>query len=245
MVNMRLLPFRNLAVLMFAALGTASRSNAATIIYSVPPGLTPGDTYRLVFVTADTITAGVGDIDYYNTFVTNEADAVPALAALGATWTVIGATDAVSAPANVGVTDSGTIWNLAGIEIAPSTAALFNTENTSLLNPIDPQVSAVWTGAGPDGTAVDGGLGGTYAFFVYYAIVGDSGSTSANYLDERTVGTGFGLPMYAISSPLTVPADTPEPTTSGLITLGGAFLLLARRRQHPQGHPNGPPLVPK
>ena len=58
-----------------AIAGIASRLYADPII--VPPGLNPGDKYRLVFVTSTTTDATSPDISYYNSFVTNVADDVP------------------------------------------------------------------------------------------------------------------------------------------------------------------------
>ena len=39
----------------------------------VPTGLNPGDQYRLVFLTTDTISGDVNDLSVYNTHVTNAA----------------------------------------------------------------------------------------------------------------------------------------------------------------------------
>jgi hypothetical protein len=62
------LPFaKTLGLLVLAVLGVSSAARAD--IVTVPPGLAPGDTYRLVFVTADTITAASGNIADYNAFV--------------------------------------------------------------------------------------------------------------------------------------------------------------------------------
>ena len=54
-----------------------------------------------MFVTSTTTDATSPDIGYYNSFVTNVADAVPELLALNATWTVIGSTSAISAATNI------------------------------------------------------------------------------------------------------------------------------------------------
>jgi hypothetical protein len=125
----------HLVLLVLAVVGIASRLNAGTVVV-VPPGLSLGDTYRLVFVTSAVTDATSTDISYYNNFVTTAADAVPALAALGATWTAIASTETVSAATNIGVSTSG-IYSLNGLEVAAGTAALFNTVITPLLSPID------------------------------------------------------------------------------------------------------------
>jgi hypothetical protein len=54
------------------ALATLGTSAAQAALVVVPPGLNPGDQYRLVFVTAGTRNATSSDINDYNTFVTNQ-----------------------------------------------------------------------------------------------------------------------------------------------------------------------------
>jgi hypothetical protein len=54
-------------------------SHAAAIV--VPPGLKPGDTYRLIFVTNGTVEALSPELAYYNSFISNEVLATPALGA--------------------------------------------------------------------------------------------------------------------------------------------------------------------
>jgi hypothetical protein len=49
-------------------------------------------------------------------------------------------------------------------------------------------------------------------------------------------GPRFEKAIYGISSPITIEgAATPEPASTGLLAMGGAFLLLAGRRQQ-QSH---------
>lgn len=231
---MRLQIVKNLGLLVLVVVGIASRANADTIIYTVPPGLAPGDTYRLVFVTSETTetTAASTNIADYNAFVTGVADAVPALAALGATWTVIGSTEAVSAVTNIG-DPSGSIYDLDGLEVAASTAALFNTSAVGLLNPIDIDqygdivYDVIWSGTTSTGLTYS-----TAALGDADPVVGLTSQTNQDFL------TAFYAPfnnqtytsVYAISSELTVPT-TPEPATIGLFALGGALSLLARRQR--------------
>jgi hypothetical protein len=54
----------------FASLGISGIAEAFQLI---PSGLSPGNQYRLVFVTDGTIQATSTDINTYNTFVDNEA----------------------------------------------------------------------------------------------------------------------------------------------------------------------------
>ena len=71
-----------------AAIGmTVAASTAhATMIYTVPTGLNPGDQYRLAFVTSTIRDATSSDIGVYNTHVTNAANSNPDLLALNADW---------------------------------------------------------------------------------------------------------------------------------------------------------------
>src|SRR5580698_717465 len=99
------------------AVGCASVSFAGTII-TTPVGLAPGSQYRLVFVTADAYNAESSNISLYNDDVNNEANAVPGLAALGATWRVLGSTASISAIRNIGAGSNVPIYDLEGDLIA-------------------------------------------------------------------------------------------------------------------------------
>src|ERR1035437_4880568 len=219
---MRLLAnLKTLVVMAVAVGGIASRSYAGTFLF--PAGLNPGDLFRLVFVTSTTTVATSPDISYYNSFVTNVADAVPELLALNATWTVIGSTSAVSAATNIGASNSG-IYRLDGLEVAAGTAALFvpvPTSHAYLLNPISINQlgalliggSLVWTGTNPDGTAATGWELGDQASDTMCGYAGyTSSSWIANGLPWDPVRFRV-YPLFAISSELTVGGAAPEPTT--------------------------------
>jgi len=219
-----------LGLLSLAIVGMAARSDASTVD-TIPPDLSPGDTYRLVFITADTANATSTSIAAYNTFVTDQADDNSALAALGATWTCICSTATANAVDIVGITTSG-IYTLDGNEVANGTAALFNASSTNLIDPINIDQNGdllagalpVWTGTLPDGSSVVGNtLGETDP------VVGIASETNLDFLDDGGMGRQSSLYFYGISSELTVPSPTPEPSTLGLSALGGALLLLARR----------------
>ena len=225
-------------LLMLGVVGLASRSNASTI--TIPPGLNPGDKYRLVFVTSTVMSYVYSDINYYNQFVNNVADSVPALAELGATWDVIGSTASIDAINNIGITNSE-IYNLAGSLVAPNSSALFGSP---LLSPIEYDElgrlipTFVATGTLPDGSVVPSwALGGAIV------LVGDSALTNpgvvnvvggavttSGWLAHGYSGGDQLARYYAISSELTVGVSTPESATLGLTAFGAVMLLLARRR---------------
>ena len=86
--------------LVLAAIGAALLglpSLAAVAPIAIPPGLNPGDQYRLAFVTSTTRDATSGNIAVYNEFVTASATAQAELNALGTTWTAIASTGDVDA----------------------------------------------------------------------------------------------------------------------------------------------------
>ena len=228
---------RTLLVLAGAVVGIAFRSEAGII--TVPPGLSPGDTYRLVFVTSGTTTATSTDINDYNTFVSNAANAVTALADLNATWTVIGSTSTTDARDNIGHPD-GYIYSLSGTEVCNSTGCLFSGSlyapiNTTELGATSSFGDVVWTGSNSAGTE--------FTFLSYFQPLGSTGRTmygiiapAPPYSEWLCRGSSDlpenSWPLYAISSQLTVPnSEVPESTTIGLTALGGAILLFAMRRK--------------
>ncbi len=95
----------------------------------------PTGPYRLLVVTDGVINATSTDIAVYNSFVTAEATAVPALAALGTTWTAVASTSTVDARDNT-MTNSA-IWGT-GVPIYLLDGTLFADDYASL-----------WTSAGP------------------------------------------------------------------------------------------------
>ncbi len=62
-----------MGILSGVAFATLGISGIAEAFQLIPSGLSPGNQYRLVFVTDGTIQATSTDINTYNTFVDNEA----------------------------------------------------------------------------------------------------------------------------------------------------------------------------
>lgn len=234
---------RMLLVLTVAVVGIASRSEAATII--LPAGLNPGDHYRLIFVTSTTRDATSSNIADYNDFVSAVAASNPDLFGLGVTWTAIGSTDTVNATDNIGASLSTVgIYRLDGAKVAAGTAGLFSFDGTMatyILAPVNitesgnAPVTLVWTG-----TADDGHGAGPYSGVMY--TLGSTnvlaGGLDYDWLFYDVPPATSLLPMYAISSEITVMGDAavPEPGCIGLTALGAAFLLFARwRKDHSRG----------
>ena len=160
----------NVLLCVLAVVFLAASAHAAII--TAPPGLSPGDQYRLVFVTSaetygralmrgtSTPTGGPTDIAGYNTFATNTATAVAELNALGTTWSAVVSTKTlnpttfVTAKANTGTDPGGgagvPIFNLAGELVATGNADLWDG---SIANAID--VTELGTGPADQGNGDD------------------------------------------------------------------------------------------
>lgn len=87
---------------MIGLIGALWLGSATTFaqVWTMPPGLNPGDKFRLVFVTNGTAQAVSSDIATYNTFVTSQASLNPHLSVLATTWTAIASTTSVNARTN-------------------------------------------------------------------------------------------------------------------------------------------------
>jgi hypothetical protein len=234
-----------LATLAIALAGFASTSYADSITL-VPAGLVAGDTYRLVFVTADTYAATDSNIADYNAEVSAEANSVTALHDLDTTWSVIGSTDSVDAITNIGEIPGVPIYNLDGYLVADdattNTGGLFSG---SLLSPIEydeygtpvptyetinqetPFPNYVWTGTTPSGDAAPGhALSFDEAPSVGSPFQVDSAWTQA--VNDPSMAR---FSYYSISGALIVGSSTPEPATTATMIMGVAVLYLAVRRR--------------
>ena len=205
---------------------------------TVPTGLSPGDQYRLVFVTSGTRDATSTDIGDYNSFVTGEA-ASSVLTELQTQWFAIASTQYTWASQNtntdlwmgeIGVP----IYNLAGEIVATDYYELWHG---SVSHPIDVLSDGnrlqdadmrVWTGTGPEGwpPPFGGPLGVTNP--------GTGLADSKSYwIWDLDLLTDYWLSlhrMYAMSGILTVQNPVPAPTSLVLLS-SGIFGLLGLRRK--------------
>lgn len=227
--------FTLLAVLLAAPVAQA-------VPITAPSGLNPGDQYRLVFFTSTTRDALSTNIADYNTFVTNVANSVPQLAALGTTWTAIASTSAVNARTNTSTdpTPAGPtgvpIFNLIDQMIATDYDDLW--KGSLGTGPGSPNINAnefgtaidnivVWTGTTASGTAngsyVLGGPAGPFTF----GGSGLTGSATFTWVQWGTHSRGLSYSLYAMSDVLTV---VPEPGTGMLVAIGLVGLGARKRR---------------
>jgi hypothetical protein len=230
--------------LMLAFVGVTP-CRADSIIDVVPPGLSPGDQYRLVFLTSGGINGTSSDIGTYNAFVNTFVDSTPSLEALGATWGAIATTvneaiyDTIDRAAGV------PIYNLAGQEVAEdATQGAGGLFSGSIMNPIDVTDTGetvtdgiVWTGSTAYGGNNPSDALGTTAYGGAEIYVGYAGPTylEGDWLSAYLYGSSAELSMYAISSVLTVPASAPEPSTIGFSLIGLSLLCATVRRRRARG----------
>ena len=224
-----------------------SAANVFAAIITQPTSLSPGDTFRLAFVTSGTRDAASSDIADYNTFVTNAANAVPELASLGTTWTAIGSTEDDDARDNTNTVPSTVTGGSLGVPIfllndtklADSNDDLWDGDIDVPLNrtELDTQFqlsTLVWTGTAADGTQkfdllVPRGLGSTPFVSFGAALFSD-----ARWVDNSSADPGFPVRLYALSDELQV---IPEPGTfTLLLTALGAVGVMCRGRKQKAAH---------
>jgi hypothetical protein len=200
--------------------GGGGGAEAGGIALSTPTGLTPGDTFRFVFVTDGTTEATSSSIGYYNNFVstdaTNEAGGGGVTYnGVTLTWSAIVSTPSVDAITNVGVTGAS-LYLASGTPIATSDG-MSGLWSGSLINPIDQDLngnvngsSAVWTGTLPSGSGNPGlQLGSPNG-----ATVGSTTHPNSFWVDVfNSFPIDTEAPLYGISQVLTVQGSSvPEPS---------------------------------
>jgi hypothetical protein len=201
-------------ILFSAVMTFALAASVSADVTTIPPGVNPGDTYRLVFVTDGTTDATSYDIATYNAWGTSQATNVAELAALSNTWAVIASSTNVQARNNIsavpGVDEpSAGIFLLDGTKIADSYTDLWDGFIAAPIN-INQNGSAVgapvqvWTGTQSSGFGTSKRLGTATPSRGHKDF--DNGAwmnagTSTNITLNR---------MYVISGMLTVP-DTALP----------------------------------
>ena len=219
------------AAIAYFVIALSSTQLAADVI--LPAGLAPGSKYEIAFVTADSVPATSTDINYYNSFVTTEAGQDSILSSLRVTWNAIGSTDAVNANVNAPNNGSIPVYNTNGQLVADSSDPLYSGQG--IYNSIDYQQDGsisqnfyVWTGSDVHGdlcpitnNSWTNVLGLGDPLVEEGVIPPYPGNTAWLFSGGCSVGSTY--PLYALSSPITVP--TPEPSTLTLLTAGALGLL--------------------
>ncbi len=221
----------------------------------VPTGLSPGDQYRLAFVTDGFATAFSSNISTYDVAVQLLADSDAELA--GLTWQVIGSTTAVSARDHTGTAPANgpgvPIYLLNDTRLANNYADLWDGSILTPLNVTDRgtyvevplgSFSNVWTGTAADGSQLTGyelGNTDTHGSPVAGSAFGTTQQSDHTWIFASTASHIFGQcnpicptnnHLYALSSVLSVPGGAvPEPSTHALLILGLVALMVARRHR--------------
>ena len=217
----------------------------ANLIIATPSGLSPGDQFRIVFLTVATTQATNADIGYYNTFVTN--DAINQAGGIGSnvvygstalTWTAIASTNNVAAISNIG-SFGVPVYLGSGTLITPSDTAS-GLWSGSLLSPINEFLTnpfffdtAVWTGTLPDGSNAGSFTLGSGSGFG--SLPGLSNKSNNEWVATGATPSTFSNNMYGISQVLTA---VPEPSTCAMalagLACGGSSMF--RRRKGAEDH---------
>jgi hypothetical protein len=213
----------------------------ADLALATPSGLSPGDQFRFVFLTVATTQATSGDINYYNTFVTN--DAINQAGGIGnsvvygsavLTWTAIASTNDIAAITNIGSFDVP-VYLGSGTLITPSDTAT-GLWSGSLLSPINEFLTdpfffdtAVWTGTLPNGSNAGSFTLGSGSGFG--SLPGFSNKSNSEWVATGATPSTFSNNMYGISQVLTA---VPEPSTCASLLAGlacGGYLVRRRRKR--------------
>jgi len=205
----------------------------------VPAGLSPGDTYQLVFVTDGTIDATSSIIGNYNTFVQTQATQNAALTGtdMGVTWTAIASTPDDDARDNAVVGMNTPVYLLDGTtKIADGFTDMWDMSIDAPIN-VDQFGQAatplfVWTGSQFNGTGNFTFELGTNGNTVVQGL--NLHSSDLRWITNSSSDKNNQAPLYALSQVITVPI--PEPTTATTFAIGfGLFAVGCFRRQRRGG----------
>jgi hypothetical protein len=202
------------------------------------PDLPSGSQYQLLFVTADYTTPTSDDINYYNEFVTDQADLNPLLPITS--WHAIASTATVDA--NINAPWLGLpVYNTQGQQVNHPGQSLYVG---NILNPVaDDQYgnglnAAVWTGSSQTGTGTGAiGTGGTVEPLGTTSdgghTMGITHTTEDRWLTAGNDRTNGLAPLYALSAVITVGTPAPEPASiliwGGITVVGIAWFTWQQR----------------
>jgi hypothetical protein len=192
----------------------------------IPPPISAGSQYQIVFVTSGQRSAMASDLATYNGFVTMSANQSATLPT--STWKAIAAVRfSGSAQANAPVYPGVPIYNTAGQFVADGSVFYSGTHQSPILYDQngDAKLTAVWTGITPDGMeSAFSPLGGAMASGVY----GLSQSQGPGWSSQGTYANMVHeMSFYGLSDVLTA---VPEPSIGIWVLATSAAIVGIRRR---------------
>lgn len=223
----------------------------AAVILQTPTGLAAGDTFRIIFLTQDTITGTSADISTYDTFVNSQAGGAQYQGST-ISWSAIVSTPTISARDHVGgYGTNDPVFRIDGTRIANSLTTdaagnglwgygLASPAHGVLASPsfgIDGAALTgsltAWTGSNYDGTKNDSSPVGAPPVLIGglplpgLSMTGTTNPVNPFWLRNNTTSNTNSLRVYGMSEQLTV---IPEPSSLGLLLLGAAGLVARRKR---------------
>lgn len=216
---------------LFAAALTLGTAHASAADLPTPAGLSPGDTFRFVFVTAGTASASTSNIIGYNMFI-DANDGGSTYNGVEIDWFAVASTSSTDAYANLGGYQANQpVYLVNGTQVATDlTTSAGGFWSGTLMTTISVGIdgnsiaeSRVWTGTATDGTeSPDGGLGDAVARFGLSSY-SDSFWVSVNISDNSDA-----YRLYGMSQPLTA---VPEPSGIALGIIATAAIAYLRRNR--------------
>ena len=214
----------------------AATPATASIITTVPTSLSPGDQYRLAFMTSTKRDGLSSDIADYNTFVDDLAETVTELAALNQDWKAIASTSAIDARTNTATDPT---------PVGPTGVPIFLLNDTKIADnyddlwdgTLDAPLGVTELGVNPGGTRVRTGTG--YSGLAENPLGDDPSKYGVNYqsawgwIKFGNYAAADHASFYAMSGTLTVEA-IPEPSSVVIWAIGTVGLMgfgLARKRR--------------
>jgi hypothetical protein len=221
--------------MLWIGFGVGGRAEAGGIALSTPTGLSPGESFRFVFLTDGTTNANSPNIADYNSFVNAQAGGATFNGSV-VLWVAIASTPTVNAIDNIGQTPISGVYLADGTLVTPSTTSS-GMWSGGILNPINEDLSGtksegtpVWTGTYIYGLGNPGYQLGTET--PVYGI--SASSNSPAWVNEQLAGASATFSMYGISQVLYAVSAVPEPSTllmAGMAISAGCALGWSRRRR--------------